>query len=450
MKTISDKDVKFLLKDARADRPTLINLVFRYENTRFKTSTGLTIEPYQWNATAQRAYTNQKSRAAREPFETLNAHLDRWRSATKKVLTALQLAQIPLDNETIKQHLDTELGRAKKVKPVDDVAVVHEPFTAYIERFVTEAKAGKRLNARSVHYAAYTLAGYMKLKRVLERYRTETGNSTDYDAYTLDYYNAFKLWLTGRGLTLNYVGTLLKDLKVMLKQAHYDGMHTNLIFQHRDFKKLVEDVDNVYLTDDELTQLYSLNLSTNSRLDRVRDLFLIGCYTGLRFSDFSELRPENITHNGRILTRKTLKTSERVSIPLNPKVLSILAKYEGIPPRTITNQKMNDYLKELCRLAGLTDAVEVSRTKGGRKETRYLEKCEMVTTHTARRSFATNAFLAKVPTVSIMKITGHRSEAVFLRYIKISSEQNALLMLEHPHFSGIASTVPVLLLHKVA
>ncbi len=111
---------------------------------------------------------------------------------------------------------------------------------------------------------------------------------------------------------------------------------------------------------------------------------------------------------------------------------------------------MNDYLKELCRLAGLTDAVEVSRTKGGRKETRYLEKCEMVTTHTARRSFATNAFLAKVPTVSIMKITGHRSEAVFLRYIKISSEQNALLMLEHPHFSGIASTVPVLPLPKVA
>jgi hypothetical protein len=452
MKTIADRDIKFLLKDPRADRPTLISLFYRYANQRFVYSTGLTIEPYQWNASTQRAYTNQKSRAAREPFETLNAHLDRWRSATKKVLTALQLARIQFDNETIKQHLEAELGRVKKSKLADNVAVAHESFTAYIERFVAEAKAGKRLNARSVLYAPYTLAGYMKLKRVLERYRAETGNPTDYDAYTLDYYNTFKLWLTGRGLTLNYVGTLLKDLKVMLKQAHYDGMHTNLIFQHRDFKKLVEEVDNVYLTDDELTQLYNLDLSGNTRLDRVRDLFLIGCYTGLRFSDFSELRPENITHNGRILTRKTLKTSERVSIPLNPKVLAIINKYEGIPPRTITNQKMNDYLKELCRLAGLTNAVEVSRTKGGRKETRYLEKCEMVTTHTARRSFATNAFLAKVPTVSIMKITGHRSEAVFLRYIKISSEQNALLMLEHPHFSGIANepAAIILPLNKVA
>src|SRR5919199_491391 len=284
MKTIADRDIKFLLKDPRADRPTLISLFYRYANQRFVYSTGLTIEPYQWNASTQRAYTNQKSRAAREPFETLNAHLDRWRSATKKVLTALQLAQIPFDNETIKQHLDAELGRVKKNKLADNVAVAHESFTAYIERFVAEAKAGKRLNARSVLYAPYTLAGYMKLKRVLERYRAETGNPTDYDAYTLDYYNTFKLWLTGRGLTLNYVGTLLKDLKVMLKQAHYDGMHTNLIFQHRDFKKLVEEVDNVYLTDDELTQLYNLDLSGNTRLDRVRDLFLIGCYTGLRFS----------------------------------------------------------------------------------------------------------------------------------------------------------------------
>ncbi len=423
-----------MLKDARADRPTLINLVFRYENARFKASTGLTIEPYQWDTVNQRAYNNQKSRASREPFETINAHLDRWRSATRKVLNALQLAQIPFNNETIKQHLDTELGRVKKVRVVEAKT---ESFADYIERFVKEAEVGKRLNSKSIRYARYTLAGYMKLKRVLERYQAETGKGIDYKDFSLDYYHAFKLWLTGRGLTLNYVGTLLKDLKVMLKQAHSDGMHSNNVYQHRDFKKLVEDVDNVYLTDDELTVLYNLDLTTNARLDRVRDLFLIGCYTGLRFSDYSELRPENITHNGRILTRKTLKTSERVSIPLNSKVLSIINKYEGIPPRTITNQKMNDYLKELCHRAGLTQSVEVSRTKGGKKETRYIQKCEMVTTHTARRSFATNAYLAKVPTVAIMKITGHRSEAVFLRYIKISSEQNALLMLEHPHFGGV-------------
>ncbi|RAJ95425.1 site-specific recombinase XerD [Larkinella arboricola] len=433
MKTITDKGVKFLLKDARSDRPTLIYLVFRYDNGRFKTSTGQTIIPYLWDSDKQRARTDIKNKQERQTNETINAHLERQRSALLKVLNSLQLAQIPFNNETIKQHLDNALERTKKTK-IETAKV--ETLPNYIERFVQEAQSGKRLNSKSVRYAKYTLDGYMKLKRILERYQLETGNGVTFDSFTLDYYHHFKLWLTGRGLTLNYVGTLLKDLKVMLKQSHADGMHSNTVYQHRDFKKLVEDVDNVYLSDEELTRLFTLDLSHNARLDRIRDLFLIGAYTGLRFSDFSELRPENITHNGRILTRKTLKTSERVSIPLNPNVLAILAKYEGVPPQTISNQKMNDYVKELCQRAGLTERIEVSRTKGGLKQTRYLEKWELVTTHTARRSFATNAFLAKVPTVSIMKITGHKSEAVFLRYIKISSEQNALLMLEHPHFAG--------------
>ncbi|CCH55887.1 integrase family protein [Fibrisoma limi BUZ 3] len=437
MRTITDQAIKCLLKDARSAGPTPIYLVYRYEYTRFKVSTGQSIAPDLWDTTNGRARTDVKNRAVLRDNETINAHLDRQRSALRTVLNRLQLAGVPITNDLIKQYFDKEVGRKEKKVAVQDAK---ESFTAYIVRFVEEAKAGKRLNAKEAKYAPYTLAGYMKLKRILENYQAATGNPIDYDAYTLAYYDAFKLWLTNRGLTLNYVGTLLKDLKVMLKQSHHDGMHENTIYQHPKFKKLVEDVDNVYLTDDELTALFTLNLSANARLDRVRDLFLIGAYTGLRFSDFSDLRPENITHNGRILTRKALKTNGRVSIPLNPNVLSILAKYDGVPPRTITNQKMNDYIKELCRLAGIVEKVEVSRTVGGSRQTRYLDKCELVTTHTARRSFATNAYLAGVPTVAIMKCTGHKSETVFLRYIKISPEQNALLLLNHPHFGGIHDT----------
>lgn len=434
MRTITDQAAKCLLKDPRATSPTLIYLVFRYQYTRFKTSTGQSILPDLWDSENGRALTNTKNRALLRENETINAHLDRQRSALRAVLNRLQLANIPITNDLIKLHFDRELGREDKTKPV--VIEAKESFTAYIVRFVEESKAGKRLTAKETKYAAHTLAGYMKLKRVLERYQTETGNPIEYDSYSMPYYDAFKLWLTNRGLALNYVGTLLKDLKVMLKQSHLDGLHENTIYQNPKFKKLVEEVDNVYLSEQELNNLFNLNLSNNGRLDRVRDLFLIGAYTGLRFSDFSDLRPENITHNGRILTRKAIKTNGRVSIPLNSNVLAILTKYEGIPPRTITNQKMNDYLKELCKLAGIVERIEVSRTMGGSRQTRYLDKCDLVTTHTARRSFATNAYLGGVPTVAIMKCTGHKSETVFLRYIKVSPEQNALLLLNHPHFGG--------------
>ncbi|GAB3689170.1 hypothetical protein GCM10027592_05190 [Spirosoma flavus] len=94
MKTITDQDIKFLLKDPRADRPTLISLFYRYDNTRFVYSTGLTIDPYQWDLTNQRAYINQKSRALRETYQTINAGIDRHRAAFKMILTRLQLATI--------------------------------------------------------------------------------------------------------------------------------------------------------------------------------------------------------------------------------------------------------------------------------------------------------------------------------------------------------------------
>lgn len=107
-----------MLKDARSDRSTLISLFYRYSSQRFVYSTGLTIEPYQWDSERQRAHTNQKSRSARGPYETINVTLDRYRSAFKTVLTRLQLANVTLENVILKQHLDKELGRVKKTKPL--------------------------------------------------------------------------------------------------------------------------------------------------------------------------------------------------------------------------------------------------------------------------------------------------------------------------------------------
>ena len=238
---------------------------------------------------------------------------------------------------------------------------------------------------------------------------------------------------------------------MLLKQAHGDGIPVGDDCKKREFRKLEEEVDSIYLTNDELQTLFTLDLGDTPRLAKVRDLFLIGCYTGLRFSDFTQLRPANIVLGGRILTVATQKTGARVSIPLNPNVLAILAKYTrtnnadttgpGTLPRALTNQKFNQYLKELAERAGAVNPafcslIERTRTEGGRKETRTVQKWELVTTHTARRSFATNAFLAGLPPESIMKVTGHKSAVMFMKYIKVTTEQNALLLLNHPHFGG--------------
>ncbi len=115
---------------------------------------------------------------------------------------------------------------------------------------------------------------------------------------------------------------------------------------------------------------------------------------------------------------------------------------------------MNIYLKEIMQLAGFAERVETGRTKGGTKDMTYCQKWELISTHTARWSFATNAYLAGLPTIAIMQCTGHSSEVMFMKYIKVSSEQNALLLLNHPHFGGTGATNPlntvVRPLHKAA
>ncbi|MPN21796.1 hypothetical protein SDC9_169177 [bioreactor metagenome] len=170
------------------------------------------------------------------------------------------------------------------------------------------------------------------------------------------------------------------------------------------------------------------------KLDKVRDLFIIGCYTGLRFSDLNQISPDNFINNNTQIKVKTEKTGEFVVIPLHKTVKEIVQKYDNSIPDVISNQKMNEYLKEVAKLAELNDRITISSTKGGTKQTEVFEKWELVTVHTARRSFATNMYLLDIPTISIMKITGHRTEKAFLLYIKISQEENANKLLNHPFF----------------
>src|SRR5690606_27162726 len=112
-----------------------------------------------------------------------------------------------------------------------------------------------------------------------------------------------------------------------------------------------EESDTVYLSIKELERFEKLNLSATPRLDRVRDLFLIGCFTGLRFSDFTQINEENINFEKSMLLIRTQKTSERVAIPLHKTVKSILSKYKNKLPKSFSNQVMNNYIKEVASLA---------------------------------------------------------------------------------------------------
>lgn len=158
-------------------------------------------------------------------------------------------------------------------------------------------------------------------------------------------------------------------------------------------------------------------------LEQHRDLFVLGCYTGLRFSDFSMIRTEDIRNN--MLYKKQEKSNHWVIIPLRSCAESILKnKFKnGIPK--ISNTDFNNSVKLIGKLAGLDIPIKFSHKKGNRKLVICKPKYDWITSHTCRRSFCTNEFLAAIPVELIMKISGHKSLKDFYKYIKISPEEAA-------------------------
>ena len=218
-----------------------------------------------------------------------------------------------------------------------------------------------------------------------------------------------------------------------MKNAFKRGQTNSTAFMDEDFRVIAEDTDQIYLNTSELEKIYDLGLSDNPRLDRVRDLFIIGCWSGLRFSDLSHLTQDNIVliDDKEFLKVKTQKTGEIVIIPLHWTVREILNKYNGNIPRVISNQKMNDYLKELADKAKINSSVRIAKTRAGKVIETTRIKSDLVTVHTARRSFATNMYNADIHPITIMKITGHRTERAFLKYIRIDAEENARKIAKH-------------------
>jgi integrase len=207
------------------------------------------------------------------------------------------------------------------------------------------------------------------------------------------------------------------------------SLTTNLQFKSKKFSVSWEETDSVYLSENEIAKLFQKDLSNKKRLEQVRDLFVFGCSVGLRYSDYSEVKPENIivVEGETFIKMRTRKTGEMVVIPCSPEVLQIFEKYaankNSLPP-TISNQKFNEYIKQACREAELTE-------KGRLLSEPDKELCESVSSHTARRSFATNLYLSGFPAIELMKITGHRTEKAFLTYIKVSQLDTAKRLSKH-------------------
>jgi len=268
-----------------------------------------------------------------------------------------------------------------------------------------------------------TISAYNRTLEDLQEFASDL----DWSDLDIDFYHDFCRHLNEKEYAKNTVAARIKNLKVFCNAALERNLHANTAFHG--FKKQTEESYNIYLDEQELDTIFKLDLSSSPHLDRVRDIFLVGCWTGCRFSDLDKVTSENI--DGQFIRMEQQKTKKRVVIPLHPVVKSIVDKYSGKLPSMISNQKFNDYIKDVCKVAEFTSKVSKGLTKGGVRKREVKEKWEMVSSHTARRSFATNLYKSGFPSLSIMAITGHKTEKAFYSYIKVNEEEHAELLQRH-------------------
>jgi integrase len=406
--------VTFVLKQPRSDKETPVFVIFWLGRNRLKLATHEKIRPSLWDQGLQRA---KKSRREFPEFVDFNQRLDNIQNALMNTHRRLIIDGVKISKERLKIIFKSILRPDIYITP-DEVDLFQ-----FIDDFIT-----------NIDRAKTTIKGYRTTLNHLKTFQKEYSRKVGFSTIDLEFRDAFIHYFKKLGYRRNTIGKNIKNIKVFMAEAQERGYKINDEVRSKKFQTPDEPTFSIYLTETEIDKLFYLNLTKKPRLERVRDMFIIGCDTGLRFSDLSNLTRENFIDNNSKIRIQTIKTKETVEIPVRARVAKIFIKYEGQLPRVPSNQKMNEYLKELGNLAQINELViNPSIVKDGKKGL-SVHKYTLITTHTARRSFATNAYLGGVPTISIMKITGHQLERTFLQYIKISAQENADNLREHPFF----------------
>ncbi|WP_291122387.1 site-specific integrase [Flavobacterium sp. UBA6046] len=422
--------VKFVLQQTKdKSKPTPLRCFVRYNNTRSVFSSGVSIEPKYWNAEKQEPRLTASLQNADDLLKDIK-NVKKWIGLAFDVITK-EKKEYP-DPDKLKEYCLLFI-KNDGIDPNAEKPKTKFTLFEYIELLISNTKNGKRVLGTGERFSPGTIKAYGSAFGILKKYQQfKYKRPLEFEDIDLEFYEDFKDWSYNiEGLSNNYFGAVIKFLKLCLNEAKESELHKNEKYNSKNFVKVKSDVENIYLNQTQLELLANHDFSKNPKLERVRDLFLVGCYTGLRFSDFINIQPKNI--QGNFIEIKTIKTGQTVAIPIHSIIRDIMKRYEGKTPNSlppaISNVKLNAYIKDVAEDAGLKEVITLEKAIAGKKVIVNKPLFELITTHCARRSFASNMFHLGVPTSIIMAVTGHRTEAAFNLYIKVTPKEKAEMML---------------------
>lgn len=416
----------FKLKDPKSNEPTLILLKAYFNNQRFVYSTKEYINPELWDSNKERPTEDRKviDKAAkvnpliRQKLNETAIQLMRFEVELDKAFSYLVKHGIVITPAAMKKQLDLEFRKQPEKKEAQ--IRFHDVFNEFLE-----AKKNK--------YVHRTLQKYRTLQTTLMDFERDSGYPISFETIDLIFYDKFFAYLLGKekagnkkGLLNDTIGKYFACLKVFMQWSLDRQRHSNTAFTHEDFKAIkTKEPDIVTLEEEEFITLYSLDLSNNPRLEKVRDVFCFAVFVGQRWSDIVGLRKEDINDNWWVFEAD--KTGKETKVPFDGwslPALKILEKYNYQLP-TISQQKFNEYLKEVGKLAQLNRIVEIKQKSGTKDIITKKPVYEYMSSHMARRTCVTILLERGVPVTTVKTLTKHSDINTLMRYV--NTKEDALL-----------------------
>ncbi|MBK7798510.1 MAG: integrase catalytic domain-containing protein [Saprospiraceae bacterium] len=439
-------DHKFYLRATETDNPTPIFYRCHLNGKPFQKGIGYKIYPGLWDKTRQRPTEDKeliKEYLAQDPhIKNIIRNIEHRINSVIQLVDAYvyncNLSKIPIDISGLDQLLKENVFQSKKniekspkVRKVSKTGLNQNLVLDYSVKFVDDISRGKILIQsgpnKGNRYSEGTIKNYRNFVSIWAEFEKYMNIRYKWEDIKNPVYNDLVKFLNQQNYTKDTTGRYIKHLKTISQAALDEGIHSNIEFKKSYFETLKAKKDSIYLDDEEITKIENLDLSGNEAQAKVKDLFLLMCYTALRISDVKRITKDHIrkTAKGEYrLEMITQKTNGKVIIPVSTKAYIILKKY-GFNAPQLADQTINEYIKQIAKKAGIDQMVSVSENKGGTIITKSVPKYELITNHTGRRTAVTLFYLSDIAPIDIMSITGHTTESNFLKYVKVTKEQSA-------------------------
>lgn len=385
-----------------------IKLRVKYDGKIVDFSAGYRVDVSKWNLDSQRCNANTTNRQKQSASE-INNELQRLEDLLTSVFKAWEVKEIIPTVEQLRESVDAAN------KKTGSVYIGKKPIFDYFDMFVSE-------QSKKNNWTAATCKKFAAVRNHL----VEFDSALTFDRLTEDKLLAYVQFLReGKSFRNSTIGKQLGFLKWFLRWASSKGYNTNMVYVSFAPKLKTSERKVIFLDWEELMAVYTFSIPPSKQyLERVRDVFCFCCFTSLRYSDAYNLKKSDIFDDYIAIT--TIKTADSLQIDLNKWSRAILDKYKDVHFKdgkalpVISNQKMNDYIKELGKLCGIDQPItEIYYVGNERREETY-PKYELLSTHTGRRTFICNALAMGIPPQVVMKWTGHSDYQAMKPYIEVA------------------------------